>query len=212
MKSILLVAGAGLATAVSAANVSWTGAAGDGQWGTAGNWSTDTVPTSADVAVFAKATLPSGAVVKLGADQQVGAIQFSDDVQNVTFDGKTGESRHALTLTGGGITGKSNKKTIATFDCDVYLSRPASVRGEYTGNLRFLGRFGSAADAQTPVDISFDGVQNGNAYLIGTVVAALSGIVAIRLLKTITAKGGFGKFCYYCWGAGFIAVVLSIIL
>ena len=169
MKSILLVAGAGLATAVSAANVSWTGASGDGQWGTAGNWSTGTVPTSADVAVFAKAKLASGAVVKLGADQQVGAIQFSDDVQNVTFDGKTGESRHALTLTGGGITGNSNKKTIATFDCDVYLSRPASVRGEYTGNLRFLGRFGSAADAQTPVDISFDGVQNGNAYLIGTV-------------------------------------------
>ena len=69
MKSILLVAGAGLATAVSAANVSWTGKAGDGQWGTAGNWSTGTVPTSADVALFAKAKLASGAVVKLGADR-----------------------------------------------------------------------------------------------------------------------------------------------
>ena len=50
------------------------------------------------------------------------------------------------------------------------------------------------------------------AYLIGTVVAAVTGIAAIRLLKFITAKGGFGKFCYYCWGAGFIAVVLTIIL
>ena len=43
-------------------------------------------------------------------------------------------------------------------------------------------------------------------------VAAVTGIAAIRLLKFITAKGGFGKFCYYCWGAGFIAVVLTIIL
>ena len=50
------------------------------------------------------------------------------------------------------------------------------------------------------------------AYLIGTLVAAVTGILAIRLLKYITYKGGFGKFCYYCWGAGLITVILSMIL
>ncbi len=50
------------------------------------------------------------------------------------------------------------------------------------------------------------------AYLIGTLVASVTGILAIRLLKYITHKGGFGKFCYYCWGAGLITVILSMIL
>jgi len=50
------------------------------------------------------------------------------------------------------------------------------------------------------------------AYLIGMAVAMVTGVAAIRLLKYITQKGGFGKFCYYCWGAGFITIILSIIL
>ena len=50
------------------------------------------------------------------------------------------------------------------------------------------------------------------AYLIGTAVAMVTGVGAITLLKYITNKGGFGKFCYYCWGAGFITIILSIIL
>lgn len=50
------------------------------------------------------------------------------------------------------------------------------------------------------------------AYLIGMAVAMVSGVLSISLLKYITKKGGFGKFCYYCWGAGFISVILAVIL
>ena len=49
------------------------------------------------------------------------------------------------------------------------------------------------------------------AYLVGVVVAAVSGYLSICLLKFITRKGSFGGFCYYCWGAGLVALILSLI-
>ena len=48
-------------------------------------------------------------------------------------------------------------------------------------------------------------------YLVGVVVAAVSGYLSICLLKFITRKGSFGGFCYYCWGAGLVALILSLI-
>lgn len=48
-------------------------------------------------------------------------------------------------------------------------------------------------------------------YLVGVVVAAVSGYLSIRLLKYISRKGNFGGFSYYCWGAGLVALVLSLI-
>ena len=48
-------------------------------------------------------------------------------------------------------------------------------------------------------------------YLAGVVTAAVSGYLAIRLLKFITQRGSFGGFCYYCWGAGLVTLILSLI-
>ena len=48
-------------------------------------------------------------------------------------------------------------------------------------------------------------------YLVGVAVAAVSGYLAICLLKFITQKGSFGAFCYYCWGAGLVTLILSLI-
>ena len=48
-------------------------------------------------------------------------------------------------------------------------------------------------------------------YLAGVVTAAVSGYLAIRLLKFITQRGSFGAFCYYCWGAGLVTLILSLI-
>ena len=48
-------------------------------------------------------------------------------------------------------------------------------------------------------------------YLVGVVVAAVSGYLSIRLLKFISQRGRFGGFSYYCWGAGLVALVLSLI-
>ncbi len=49
------------------------------------------------------------------------------------------------------------------------------------------------------------------AYLVGMVVAMLSGIAAINLLKFISNKGKFGGFAYYCWVMGVLSIVLYMI-
>ena len=49
------------------------------------------------------------------------------------------------------------------------------------------------------------------AYLIGTLVAMVSGVAAIGLVKRLTSKGRFGVFSYYCWGAGAVTMLLSLI-
>lgn len=58
-----------------------------------------------------------------------------------------------------------------------------------------------------------EGIQPGLVVpcLIGIVVSAVVGYGAIRLLKFITQRNSFGKFSYYCWGAGLVALILSLI-
>lgn len=48
-------------------------------------------------------------------------------------------------------------------------------------------------------------------YIGGVLSAAIFGYLAIWLLKLITRKGSFGGFCYYCWGAGLVTLILSLI-
>ncbi len=48
-------------------------------------------------------------------------------------------------------------------------------------------------------------------YIAGVATAAVCGYLAIRLLKFITRRGSFGAFCYYCWGAGLVTLILSLI-
>jgi undecaprenyl-diphosphatase len=48
-------------------------------------------------------------------------------------------------------------------------------------------------------------------YLVGVVVAAVSGYLCIRLLKMIADKGRFGAFAYYCWIVGIITLVIGTI-
>lgn len=46
-------------------------------------------------------------------------------------------------------------------------------------------------------------------YLTGMVVAGVVGYFSIRLVKLLADKGKFGKFAYYCWIVGVIALVAS---
>ena len=48
-------------------------------------------------------------------------------------------------------------------------------------------------------------------YLLGMVVAGVVGYFAIRLVNLLAAKGKFGAFAYYCWAAGIVALILSLI-
>ncbi len=49
------------------------------------------------------------------------------------------------------------------------------------------------------------------AYLVGMVVAAISGIASIQLLHRIAKRGRFGGFAYYCWVVGVLAIILTLI-
>ena len=41
--------------------------------------------------------------------------------------------------------------------------------------------------------------------------AALSGYLSIRLVRMVADKGRFGAFAYYCWIAGALTIVLSLL-
>ncbi|MBT5877232.1 MAG: undecaprenyl-diphosphate phosphatase [Candidatus Latescibacteria bacterium] len=41
---------------------------------------------------------------------------------------------------------------------------------------------------------------------IGTLVAAVSGYVALRILMRIVTRGNFSGFAYYCWGIGILTL------
>lgn len=49
------------------------------------------------------------------------------------------------------------------------------------------------------------------AYLVGMVVAMISGILAIGLVKRIASSGKFGYFAYYCWVVGALTIILSLV-
>lgn len=47
-------------------------------------------------------------------------------------------------------------------------------------------------------------------YLVGMAVAGVVGYFSIRLVNLLAAKGKFGAFAYYCWAAGIVALILSL--
>ncbi len=49
------------------------------------------------------------------------------------------------------------------------------------------------------------------AYLVGMAVAMVTGIGSITLLKRISRSGHFGGFAYYCWVAGAMSIILTMI-
>lgn len=49
-------------------------------------------------------------------------------------------------------------------------------------------------------------------YIVGMIVAGVVGYFAIQLVKLLADKGKFGKFAYYCWIAGAVALVASFVI
>ena len=49
-------------------------------------------------------------------------------------------------------------------------------------------------------------------YLVGMAVAGVVGYYSIKLVNLLADKGKFGKFAYYCWGVGVIALLASLLL
>ncbi len=93
-----------------------------------------------------------------------------------------GISRSGMTITAGCFTGFERKFAVRFA---FLLSIPA-VLGANILTLK------DAIDA----GIDFSSVP---VYLVGVVVAAVSGYASIRLLRYVADKGRFGAFAYYCW-------------
>ena len=48
-------------------------------------------------------------------------------------------------------------------------------------------------------------------YLVGVAGSAVVGYFAIRLVKSLSDKGKFGKFAYYCWAVGLGSLIAGIV-
>jgi len=105
-----------------------------------------------------------------------------------------GLSRSGVTITGGLATGLKHDFAVKF---SFLMSLPAVLGANILG-------FADAVKA----GIDFASVP---AYLIGMSVALVSGIASISLLKYISNNGKFKGFSYYCWIAGAISIILTLI-
>ena len=106
-----------------------------------------------------------------------------------------GLSRSGTTITAGIATGLD--RTFA-MKYSFLLSLPAVLGANLLSFIKALG--------EESIDASLI-----PAYLIGMLAAMLSGIAAISLMKLIAKKSKFGWFAYYCWGAGLLTIIFSLI-
>ena len=103
-----------------------------------------------------------------------------------------GVSRSGMTITAGCFVGYERKFAVRF---SFLLSIPA-VLGANILSIKDAVQAGIVG-AEVPM------------YLVGVVVAAVTGYLCIRLLKYIADKGRFGAFAYYCWAAGVLTLVLQ---
>ncbi len=105
-----------------------------------------------------------------------------------------GISRSGVTITAGIATGHRREFAVKF---SLLLSIPAILGATI---LEFIKA------CKAGIDVSLVPV-----YLVGMVVAMISGVFAIRIIRLIAKKGGFGGFAYYCWVVGALAIILTLI-
>ena len=106
-----------------------------------------------------------------------------------------GLSRSGTTITAGIATGLDRNFAMKY---SFLLSLPAVLGANLLSFIKALG--------EESIDASLI-----PAYLIGMLAAMLSGIAAISLMKLSAKKSKFGWFAYYCWGAGVLTIIFSLI-
>ena len=64
------------------------------------------------------------------------------------------------------------------------------------------------------VDVAQDGVDPSllPMYLVGMVIAGVVGYFSIRLVNLLAQKNKFGRFAYYCWAIGLVAVITGLFM
>ena len=107
------------------------------------------------------------------------------------------------------VPGLSRSGTTITAGVAVGLDRPFAVRYSFLLSLpAVLG-----ATLLEVIDVAKEGIDTAliPQYLVGMIVAAVSGYFAISLVKLLADKGKFGAFAYYCWAVGILTIVLTFL-
>ena len=105
--------------------------------------------------------------------------------------------------------GISRSGTTITAGCFVGFDRKFAVRYSFLMSIpAILGANILSLKDAVSAGIIWEDVP---VYLVGVVVAAGVGYACIRLLKMIAEKGKFGFFAYYCWAAGVVTLILSLL-
>ena len=108
------------------------------------------------------------------------------------------------------VPGLSRSGTTITAGVAVGLDRPFAVRYSFLLSLpAVLG-----ATLLKVIDVAKEGINAAliPQYLVGMVVAAVSGYFAIGLVKLLADKGKFGAFAYYCWAVGILTILLTFLV
>lgn len=201
---VFLVAAFGPALGWS--QVVWDNGSGDYQWGTAANWSTNTVPTAASNVRF-NATDDDATVsdISLGANRSANNLTFNN--VNDSFSLVNGSGSRTLTLTSGDITRTTGSSGTQTLDfATLALGGAAAMNiggaGQLTINAAIVNSGGSRALTKSGAGIlelaganTFSGgttltagsLQLGHDSALGTGTATLRGgtIAAVDSARTI---------------------------
>ena len=102
-----------------------------------------------------------------------------------------GISRSGITISAGIYSGMERERAV---EFSFLLAIPL-----------ILGAGVSKIAGMIKMSISFSEIMN---LLAGTLTAAVSGYVAIKVLLKIVKKGRFDFFAYYCWITGLIVILL----
>ena len=107
------------------------------------------------------------------------------------------------------IPGLSRTAVTITAGTAVGLRRDVAVNFSFL--LSIPAVFGAAILAL--IDALRDGIDWSfvPAYLIGTAVALVMGVLSIHLMRYIGKKRRFGGFSYYCWVIGVLSIILYLI-
>lgn len=107
------------------------------------------------------------------------------------------------------IPGLSRSGTTITAGIAVGLDRQFAVKFSFLLSIPAI----LAANMLSLVDAVKSGIDASMmpTYLVGMLTAMIVGYFALNLVKYISQKGKFGWFAYYCWAAGVIAILLTIV-
>ena len=104
-----------------------------------------------------------------------------------------GISRSGSTTTAGLMCGFDRKQAV---EYSFILSLPAIIGSAVL-------KVGDAIELLPTVEIG--------PYLVGMVVAAVSGYLAIKLVELLVSKDKFGAFAYYCAAVGIFSIIYAIV-